>query len=101
MNVGLKIKTLRDASGFTKGKLATLSDVSATYIGQLEAESKQPTVEILSRICDALGITLSDFFAEEKAVIPLELSCLLAESRNLSLDQVRALTSFIRAMKGD
>lgn len=63
--VGEKIKYYREKINMKKGTLATLSGLSPTYISDLEKGNKCPTVETLSYICDALQVSLTDFFDEE------------------------------------
>ncbi len=71
MDVSSRIKQLRESAGLSKNKLASMSGISQAYISMLEAGTKQPTVEKLSAICNALGITLSDFFADTRDAEPL------------------------------
>ena len=63
--IGLKIQRLRIKKGYKQNQLAMLSGISPTYIRDIEAGRKNPTVQILSYICRALEITLQQFFTEE------------------------------------
>lgn len=63
--LGLRIKMLRERKGWSQNALANLAGVSPTYIYQLERGEKSPTVEYLAYICDALGITLEQFFGHQ------------------------------------
>ena len=62
IEVGERIKTLREQKFMNRNQLANYAGVSPTYIYQLEKGKKSPTVEYLSYICQGLGITLKDFF---------------------------------------
>lgn len=62
MNVGKRITFFRTAKGYSVNKLATLSGISQSYLRDIELGNKNPTVELLSYICDALCITLQEFF---------------------------------------
>lgn len=62
MDVGKRITFFRTAKGYSVNKLATLSGISQSYLREVELGNKNPTVEILSYICDALDIALHDFF---------------------------------------
>lgn len=46
-------------------KLAIMSGVTASTIYSFKTRSSTPRLETLISICDALGISLSDFFGEE------------------------------------
>ena len=73
MEIGERIKELRQKKGITVNKLANLSGVSQSYLRDIELGNKQPTVEYLSYICDALGISLSRFFSDEKEINELDI----------------------------
>ena len=66
LEIGKKIKQLRESRDWKKGTLATKAGVSPGYIYDLEKGIKCPTVETLDAICFAFGITLEDFFSEKK-----------------------------------
>ncbi|MBQ7349243.1 MAG: helix-turn-helix transcriptional regulator [Clostridia bacterium] len=62
IEVGERIKTLREQKNMNRNQLANSAGVSPTYIYQLEKGEKSPTVEYLNHICWGLGITIKDFF---------------------------------------
>lgn len=66
MNVGERIKELRQEKNITVNKLANLAGVSQSYLRDLELGKKQPTVEYLEYICEALNISLEKFFSEKE-----------------------------------
>lgn len=65
MDVGKRITYLRIQKGYSVNKLANLSGISQSYLRDVELGKKNPTVEVLSYVCDALNISLSDFFDEQ------------------------------------
>lgn len=62
MDIGKQISFFREAKGYSVNKLATLSGISQSYLRDVELGKKNPTVEILSYLCDALDISLKEFF---------------------------------------
>ena len=62
MNVGKRITFFRTAKNYSVNKLATLSGISQSYLRDIELGNKNPTIEILSYICEALNISLREFF---------------------------------------
>lgn len=64
MDIAKKITQLRTDRNLTVNKLANLAGLSQGFVRQIELGEKNPTVESLSLICDALNISLSDFFLE-------------------------------------
>ena len=61
MNVGKRITFFRTAKNYSVNKLATLSGISQSYLRDIELGNKNPTIEILSYICEALNISLREF----------------------------------------
>lgn len=66
--VGKKIKALRLASDLTQEELANRAMLTKGFISQLESEKFETSISIesLSDIVGALGISLSEFFTESK-----------------------------------
>ena len=93
MNIGNRIKFFREKKKITVNRLANLAGISQSYLRDLELGKKQPTVEYLSYICDAVGITLETFFTEEKATDTLE-----EELKKLSKEQKDALLNFLKTI---
>lgn len=82
MNVGQRITQLRTAYGISQYALWKRSGIAQGALSQYESGAKTPGVDTLERICDALGITLSDFFSED-AVQPCGTNGLSTEEREL------------------
>ena len=62
--IAARVKLLREQSNLTLDALATLSGVSRAMISRIERGEASPTASLLARICAALGLSLSQFFAE-------------------------------------
>lgn len=66
--LGDELRKARRAAGLTQEKLAFAAGLDRTYISQLEHDKKSPTVAVLFRLCDALGVTAAKVIARvEKA----------------------------------
>lgn len=61
-----RLRQLREASGLTLDQLANASGVSRAMISRIERGEASPTASLLARICAALGLSLSGFFAEQE-----------------------------------
>jgi len=59
------LEEFRKAKGWSQKKLADQSGVSQTYISELEAAKKQPTVLIAQKLATAFGISLADLLHDE------------------------------------
>lgn len=60
--IGERIKYFRQKKGITVNKLANLAGISQSYLRDIEMGNKNPTIEIVALICQALNISLKDFF---------------------------------------
>lgn len=62
MNVGNRIKELREQSGLTTNGLATKAGIAQSYLRDVELGKKNPTIEMVGLICDAMNISVYSFF---------------------------------------
>lgn len=63
MNLGDKIRQLREDTGLTQGQLAAGSSVSQGYLSQLEnGEVKNPSAAVLLRVAHAIKIDADELF---------------------------------------
>ena len=97
INIGERITYFRNARGYTVNYLANQSGISQSYLRELEMGTyKNPSVDILSNLCDILGISLSEFFNTEQ-LQEIDQS-LLAEIKQLSPVQREQLRQFLITM---
>lgn len=91
MEVGKRIIELREKKNFTTNYLANKAGISQSYLRAIELGKKNPTVEMLTYICDALEISLSNFFTDGiKNVSPFLLSAIdiLTEKEQIILSEL-------------
>lgn len=62
MNVAERIRLLREKEGYSQNELAGRAGISQTHLRRIELEQSGVTVAHLEMICDALGISLKEFF---------------------------------------
>ena len=65
MDVGKRIISLREQCGFTQNRLAERAGVSQTHLRRVELGQADITVGHLQLLCDAMSISIQDFFKEE------------------------------------
>ncbi|MCF3640760.1 XRE family transcriptional regulator [Rhizobium sp. TRM95111] len=63
VEIAERLRSLRTAQSLTIDQLAERSGVSRAMISRVERGEASPTAQLLSRLCTALGETLSAFFA--------------------------------------
>ena len=64
MDTIARVMELADERNLSLFKLSQLCDVSYSTLKNAEMRGSQLGVPTIERICAALGVTLSDFFAE-------------------------------------
>ncbi len=65
MNVGKRLMSLRNQYGYTQNALAERAGVSQTHLRRVELGHADITVNHLELLCDAMNISLKDFFEIE------------------------------------
>ena len=93
MNIGERIRELREGAGFTQNKLADWAGVSQTHLRRVERGKADTTGGHLRLICDALQISLKDFFN-----INDDAEDLAAAIAHLSPKQRQLLLSFLKSL---
>ncbi len=99
MNIGHRIKQIRIAKGLQGIQLAEKAGITNVYLSYLESGTKIPSIVTLQKICDALGITLAEFFMDENANLPPEYKELLENVKVLSPKQLELLNEFLKTLK--
>lgn len=102
--VGSNLRRLRKANGLSLERLAELSGVSRAMLGQIETAKSVPTVSLLWRVADALGVPVATLVATEREpsvlVVKRDSARVLVSSegrfasRNLSPDHRQRSTGF-------
>ena len=67
MDVGSRLKAVRQANGLSQRQLAMRSGVTNGLISMIEQNRSSPSVASLKRILDAIPMTFSEFFSIEYA----------------------------------
>ena len=65
VDVGNRLRQLREARKISMRTLATMSGLSANALSMIERGKTSPSVSTLYRLADAMGIPVTDFFSPE------------------------------------
>lgn len=98
INVLERITALREERHWTEYQLAEQSGLTQSTISSWYRKGMLPTIPSLSKICDAFGITISQFFLgdENQAVLLSDKQfALLAAASKLTSEQYDALLDFL------
>ena len=63
--LGANIAELRTRAGLSKTTFALMIGVSRLYLGNIESGAANPTVDVLERMADGLGTSVSALFGDE------------------------------------
>ena len=63
--IPLRIAELCRKRGYTKYRLAQLTGITQTALGNILNQKSMPTMANLERICDAFEVTIAQFFSED------------------------------------
>jgi len=65
--LGDELRKARDDANLTQEQLSFSAGIDRSYISLLENNRKSPTIDVLFRLCDALGISASGLLARVEA----------------------------------
>lgn len=97
MDIGERIKYFREKKGITVNRLANISGVSQSFVREIELGNKKPTVDTLTDLCSALGVSLKDFFDDDSNASYSD-DGLADAIFKLSPEQRKRLAEFIKSM---
>lgn len=97
MDIAERIRFFREQKNITVNKLANLAGISQGFLREIELGNKKPTVETVSLICDALNITLRDFF-DDDTLSALRDNDLIKQVYRLTPKQQVLLTDFLKSL---
>lgn len=94
MDIGKRIRNLREAKKLKVTELARKSFISQPYLSDIEKGKAQPSIDTLKAICEILEISLSDFFGELTKFSPHAIQ-LLNNTKKLTDEELESLGTFI------
>lgn len=100
MNVLDKVKKLQEERGWSTYKLAYEAGLTQSTLSNMFIRGTCPTVDTLEKICEAFGISLSEFFEEndKKSYVSQEELELLKKYRALSDKEKEATRSIVNVL---
>lgn len=98
MNIGARLKTIRESKKLSGRALALKAGVVPSQIYKIEGGVTKPSFDLLDRICQAMEITLGDFFTEERPELAPDLRRLLETAKKLTPEQREHLQKLFDTM---
>lgn len=93
MDVGRRLIALREQCSYTQNGLAERAGVSQTHLRRVERGEADITVGHLLLLCDAMNVSLQEFFSEES-----EENQIAAAFSKLSPKQQKLLLAFLESL---
>lgn len=96
-----RIDELRSAREWSLYKLAEEAGLTQSTLINMRTRGTLPSITTLNGICNAFGITLSEFFADDRnsAVLSSDEAELISAYRKLSYKNKRAVCSLIDSLE--
>lgn len=101
MDILNKITQLREERHWTEYQLAEKSGLTQSTISSWYRKNMLPTIPSLTKLCDAFGITISQFFLEDNSnMVQLDEKqlLLLNSAAKLDVEQYTALVDFLQKL---
>ena len=99
MDVHAKLKQLMKNRGWSEYRLSKECGLSESTLANIFKRGTMPSISTLETICDAFGITLSQFFCEGETVeLSPELKELFEGWTKLTKNQKEAVLGIVSAM---
>lgn len=103
MDPKLRIKQLMKSKNISEYRLAKLSGLSQSTISNIFNRNTSPTIPTIEAICNGLGISMAQFFADEDKEKPIYLSeeqhTLFNTWVSLTSEQKEAIETIIKSYK--
>jgi transcriptional regulator with XRE-family HTH domain len=100
--VGLRIKNLRRARGYSQEKLAEIIGINPKYLSSIERGEENPTLDLFMRLSQGLKVEMQEIFNVEHEGQPPQnlrrkLQALVAEIKDQDLSRaIRILSALVR-----
>ena len=99
MDTNERLRRLLNERGWTEYRLAKKCGLSQSTIANIYRRNTVPSIATLEVICNAFGITLSQFFSDEEMVeLTPDLKAIFENWVNLTPEQKAAALQMLRAM---
>lgn len=96
MEIGARVRILRESKGLSARQLAEAASLDPTQISKIENGKSTPSLQALERICNVLGIKLSEFFSDESSSLSPDLLQLLENAKKLPPAERKALNEYLK-----
>lgn len=98
MNIGEKLRQIRQIHGISARKLAEEIKVDPSTISKIENGQALPSIELLFKICEYFKISPAEFFDNISAEMTLELQELILFAKKLTREDLKLLKQLAKRL---
>ncbi len=99
MDIAKRIKDLRELKELSIYDMTIRTGLSHSCILKIENGQRQPNLNTLTKLCDGMGVTLGEFFADESsAVLNDQERTVVKAMKKLSKRQKEAIVKLLNSM---
>jgi len=98
MNLGKRLRDCRISFDITQQQLATSLDVTSQHISAIEQDKRAPSLELLARMAEELGVTTDYLITGRQSVLNDSIPAIRAD-KTLDLKTRKAIVSILSALK--
>lgn len=98
MNIGEKLRQIRQIHGISARKLAEEVEVDPSTISKIENGQALPSIELLLKICKYFKISPAEFFDNVSAEITPEVQELILLAKKLTKEDLRLLKQLAKRL---
>lgn len=71
--IAINVRRIRVGHGISQERLAFDAGVDRSYLGGVERGEANPTIDVLDRLAETLGVPLADLFVEvDQTAVPIQ-----------------------------
>jgi HTH-type transcriptional regulator, repressor for puuD len=98
MVISERVRLARESHGLSKNQLAKLAGISQSYVSDIEAGKKNPTLDVLDRICSALGMSVVQLLSDPSEGLPPDLLQLIETAKKLTPEERKKLNDLLQTI---
>ena len=93
MDIGERIRELRQAEGLSQNALAEKADISQSHLRRVELGQSRITIDLLELICDALNVSIREFFVDnyEEDELTIAISKLTPKQKSKLIEFIKSI----------
>ncbi len=87
MDIGKKLQIIRESKHLTRYRLTQMTGISGHHIKGIENGTRQPAIDTLQRLIEAMGLTMAEFFNDNTS------NSYLSDKERVLLENFRSMNS--------